>query len=382
MARSKPGAGGRGAGGSKAAGGAGGKAAGKAAGRAGRETDPAALRAALLRRAGRRSSASAKLTLPAVPSMIEPYVAVLGAALSALGRPMGAAKEAELRAQLGRAVEASWRVSPHGSIVVRLDADASGLGTFSAAVHASPSSIEAQYDEWVATREPPFFGTFPDAMLTRVAATLGEPGASPVLDVGAGTGRNALALAREGFPVDIIEPTPAFAQAVLAGAADEGLPVRRLEVDFLAPALGPDARPLSPRYRLVLLSEVTSHFRSPADLRRLFERAAEGLLPGGYLLFNVFLSVDGYSPDRAARELSQAFWSTVFTSAELAQASAGLPFSLAAREPVAAFEQANLPDEAWPPRTWYPEWVSGQDLFDLPAERCPMEMSWLLYRRG
>ena len=344
--------------------------------RAGRETDPQALRAALMRRVGRRSAASVKLTLPAVPSLVDAYVAMLATTLAALGRAMEPGRQEALREQLARAVETSWQLSPHGNIVVRLDADAAGQGTFSAQVSAAPTSLQAQYDEWVATREPPFFGTFPDARLTDLLPLLGEPAHAPVLDVGAGTGRNALDLGRQGFPVDFIEPTESFARTVLAGAADEALPVRRLALDLLAP--GP---PLEPRYRLVLLSEVTSHFRAPSELRVLFERAAELLVPGGYLLLNAFVTVDGYAPDRLARDLSQAFWSTLFTPAELAAAAAGLPLALESREPVGAYEQSHLPAEAWPPRTWYPEWVGGRDVFDLPEGRPPVEMAWLLYRR-
>ena len=344
--------------------------------RTGRETDPVALRAAMMRRVGRRSAVTARLTLPAVPTLVESYITMLAATLAALGRALGDDQRTALRSQLDQAVAASWQVSPHGSIVVRLDADASGHGMFSATVAATPSSLQAQYDHWIETREPPFFGTFPDARLAALLPQLGEPGQAPILDVGAGTGRNALELGRQGFPVDFIEPTESFARTVQAGAADEALPVRRLDLDLLAP--GP---PLAPRYRLVLLSEVTSHFRSPAELRRLFERAAELLLPGGFLLFNVFMGVDGYTPDRLARDLSQAFWSTFFTPSELASAAAGLPLVLVSREPVAAYEQANLPEEAWPPRTWYPEWVGGRDVFDLPDGRPPVEMVWLLYQR-
>ncbi len=346
------------------------------ASRAGRELDPAALRASLMRRVGRRSAATMRLTLPAVPSLVESYVAMLSTTLAALGRALDATRQGELREQLSRAVATSWQTSPHGNIVVRLDADAAGQGTFSATVAATPSTIQAQYDEWVATREPPFFGTFPDARLMALLPTLGEPAQARVLDVGAGTGRNALELGRQGFPVDFIEPAEPFARTVLAGAADEDLPVTRLAVDFLAPA-----PPAEPRYRLVLLSEVTSHFRSPAELRRLCERAAEVLLPGGYLLFNVFETVEGYTPDTLARELSQAFWSTLFTPSELGAAVAGLPLRLTSREPVGAYEKTHLPEEAWPPRTWYPEWVGGLDVFDLPEGRPPVEMTWLLYQR-
>jgi tRNA1(Val) A37 N6-methylase TrmN6 len=39
-----------------------------------------------------------------------------------------------------------------------------------------------------------------------------------VLDIGGGTGRNALALARRGHPVDVVESTSKFADMIRADA--------------------------------------------------------------------------------------------------------------------------------------------------------------------
>ncbi|MDT5329649.1 MAG: hypothetical protein QOF31_946 [Mycobacterium sp.] len=36
----------------------------------------------------------------------------------------------------------------------------------------------------------------------------------PVLDIGGGTGRNTLAVARRGHPVDVVEMTPKFADII------------------------------------------------------------------------------------------------------------------------------------------------------------------------
>ena len=32
-------------------------------------------------------------------------------------------------------------------------------------------------------------------------------------------------------------------------------------------------------------------------------------------------------------------------------------------------------------RPWYAGWVSGQDVFDVPREQCPIEMRWLVYQK-
>jgi len=70
---------------------------------------------------------------------------------------------------------------------------------------AAPT-IDKVYRDWVANRKPPLFGVEPDV---RVWA-LSVEAQCPVLEIGAGTGRNVLALAGRGHPVDVVEITSAF----------------------------------------------------------------------------------------------------------------------------------------------------------------------------
>ena len=65
----------------------------------------------------------------------------------------------------------------------------------------------------------------------------------------------------------------------------------------------------------------------------------------------------------------------------MAAALAGFPLALVSDVPVFDYERANLPDDAWPPTGWYPEWVSGQDVFDVAREDRPIEMRWLVYEK-
>jgi hypothetical protein len=44
-------------------------------------------------------------------------------------------------------------------------------------------------------------------------------------------------------------------------------------------------------------------------------------------------------------------------------------------------EKSHLPQETWPPTSWYADWVSGRDVFDLPREEIPIEMRWLVYQK-
>jgi hypothetical protein len=132
----------------------------------------------------------------------------------------------------------------------------------------------------------------------------------------------------------------------------------------------------------VILCEVVSHFRGKTELRRLFERASELLVPGGLLAFSVFLPVSGYQPDTLARELAQVFWCSLFTRDDLKEASAGLGLSQLSEESVYEYEKKHLPETAWPPTGWFEEWTRGLDLFRLSLGKAPIDMRWVVYRKN
>jgi hypothetical protein len=114
----------------------------------------------------------------------------------------------------------------------------------------------------------------------------------------------------------------------------------------------------------------------------VFELAAGCLMPGGRLVFNAFLARPGYTPGSAARELGQQVYTTIFTRDELATAAGLLPLALVGDDSVYEYEKTHLPDGAWPPTGWYAGWVSGQDVFDIERESCPIEMRWLVYQKA
>ncbi len=68
------------------------------------------------------------------------------------------------------------------------------------------------------------FGSAPDRIIEMYAALMNP--SLPVLDVGAGQGRNAFYLARWGFTVDAVEPAEAGAAAILAETERGGIPIR------------------------------------------------------------------------------------------------------------------------------------------------------------
>jgi len=156
-----------------------------------------------------------------------------------------------------------------------------------------------------------------------------DPTMYRVLDIGGGTGRNTLALARRGHPVDVVEMTSKFAAVIRAEAERESLDVRVIERDI---------------------------FTSEDDLQRDYQL--------------IVLS-----------ELGQQCYTTIFMSQELVTAASGLPLQLISDENVYDYEMAHLPEGAWPPTSWYADWVSGRDVFDPPRDECPIEMRWLVYQK-
>ncbi|MGB3486125.1 MAG: class I SAM-dependent methyltransferase [Mycobacterium sp.] len=334
----------------------------------------APLSEALSRKLARRTASTGQITVPAVPSMIDDYVATCGNVFADIGREFSPEELNQLRELLQRQLDEAFAKSPRSSIVVSYSASAASLLNYE--INIEWWSLDKAYENWISTRKPPLFGTEPDARVWAAAGQAGAPAASPVLDIGAGTGRNALALARRGHPVDAVELTPKFAEQIAEQARTEALNVRVIHGDVFA-----TTGELRPDYQLILLSEVVSDFRSLQQLRGVFELAAGCLAAGGQLLFNVFLAKAGYTPDAAARELGQQVYTSIFTEDELAMAAAGLPLIPAGDDSVHEYEEANLPDGAWPPTSWYSDWVSGRDLFDLNRDACPVEMRWRVYRR-
>lgn len=134
-------------------------------------------------------------------------------------------------------------------------------------------------------------------------------------------------------------------------------------------------------YRMIFLAEVVPHFRGAEQIRTVFDTAMRSLVPGGTLLFNTFVAMDGFKPDDLARQMSEVMWCRVFTRHDLQIAAAGHPIECISDESTLEYERAHQPAEQWPPTGWYEAWCVGQDAFDLSATKNPMEVRWLTYRK-
>jgi SAM-dependent methyltransferase len=340
--------------------------------------DASTLRQSMIRRLPKRLFAQGRLRMPAVPALVDHYVENLATTFALHGRKFTVTELEHLKSLLLPKLEEGWAASPYSYVIVRFQTDDAPKTSLSYFISLEISTIENEYATWVAQRTPPLFGTHPDSKVMDLCGTLGNPAEAPVLDIGAGTGRNTLPIARLGHPTAAVELSPDLANILRNEAEKEKLPITLFEGDVLTAGLDLPKQ----HYKLVILCEVVSHFRNVAQVRQLFERTAALLAPGGLLAFSVFLPVSGYQPDQLARELSQVFWSTLYTREELRESSDGLGFSLLSEESVCDYEQKRLPEAAWPPTGWFVEWTRGVDIFNLPVGRAPVDMRWMVYRKN
>ncbi|OBI17782.1 methyltransferase type 12 [Mycobacterium sp. E2327] len=328
----------------------------------------------MVSRVYRRSMAEGQISVPAVPGMIDEYAQLCANLCATLGVPYTPEQARQLNKVLETELAKAFKASQRSEIIISFQVP---FGTgLNYRVNAEWRTVEADYDNWVETRPAPLFGAEPDARVLALACEAADPASCRVLDVGAGTGRNAVALARRGHPVDAVEMAPKFAELMRADVERESLGVRVMQSDVFTAMEG-----VRDEYQLMVLSEVVPDFRTPHELRGVFELAADVLAPGGRLVFNTFLPRPGYTPDRAAIELGQQCNTMIFTRDEVSNAATGLPFDLVADDSAYDYEKAHLPEGAWPPTGWFESWASGLDVFDIPRDQSPIELRWLVYQK-
>ncbi|PLC11474.1 hypothetical protein AUQ48_03440 [Kocuria flava] len=165
-------------------------------------------------------------------------------------------------------------------------------------------------ERWAAGTHPPD-GTAPHpevtALLDRLAGRHGAPGAHrapedprpTALDLGTGSGRHALALARAGWDVTAVDYSPSAVRTVGEALRAEGLPGRALVADLRAwtPGTPQHAGESTGTGTVPAHADlvVAAYFHHDLTLLR---RAAEWLAPGGHLLWITHApgSVDGPPP--------------------------------------------------------------------------------------
>lgn len=342
--------------------------------------DEALLGRALYSNLHARTTHRGRVELACLPSCLDHYVQQLAALFRMLGKPLTEAELGQLRPLIERNLNEGFRAASGAKLIVQYEVTVTQALQKNLAVNVSTMvpSLADEFTSWGSARQGPLFGSHPDARVMSLVERLGDPAATRVLDVGAGTGRNTLPLARLGFAVDALELTPEFARQIQSAAQAERLPVRVLQADIFD-----EPSPLAPdTYRLAVLAEVVSHFRAAEQLRRLLGRMVDVLQSGGLLLFNAFLAEPGYQPDALAREMAQVAWASLFTRDELQAALDGLPLQAIADDSVYDYEREHLPPEAWPPTGWFAAWTNGLSICPVQEGYPPIEMRWLLFRRA
>lgn len=340
-------------------------------------TDSDVIKQTIFSKLNRCIAPRGEVVFPCIPGMLDYYFQWISRLFYALDRPLPPVRQTELRQLLARKLQEGFACSSAAFLIFSYEPTSGAEPGLACQLQLSTPSIDEQYKTWIEVRKTNLFGSHPDAKVLAIASQLGQPHQVRVLDIGAGTGRNTLPLARLGYPVDAIELMSAFVEQLENAVTEEKLPVRVIQGDILDPLVR--MRPAS--YHYAIATEVVTHFRDLDQVRLLLAKMCDFLYSGGILLFNTFLTKEDYQPEPLLREVAQLSWSSVITPQELRDAMEGLPLMEISNESVIEYEHQHLPSHAWPPTPWFETWATGRDVIPLEQGYPPMELRWILCRR-
>ncbi|AFY68800.1 Methyltransferase type 11 [Thalassoporum mexicanum PCC 7367] len=330
--------------------------------------------------------ARGKLQLPCVPALKARYVQKVIALANLLEKPLTSAQVEELETAIAQELAKGFQASQHSQLLISFQPNPKSVEQLDFKITCQIASLAEFYEaalkdnfatdsDQLDRLETSVFGKHANARVLDLLPELGDPETTTILDIGAGSGRNALPLARSGYAVDAIELADTFCQQLQQQAKTENLPLSIIQGNILDPLL----RPKLNHYALAILSELLVHFRDADQARLALAKACDAVSKSGLVLFNIFLCRPDYQPTIADRQVAQVAQSFFLTPAELESVMDGLPLELVDRHSVFDYERDRLPSSAWPPSPWFINWATGRLLFDL--EPPPISLQWLLCRR-
>jgi 2-polyprenyl-3-methyl-5-hydroxy-6-metoxy-1,4-benzoquinol methylase len=326
-------------------------------------------------------SASGQITLPCVPALASSYLEQILALFELLGIKFKQERISDLTNRLQTKLEQGYRASQHSQLVIRYQpAKPPQLGLIldieieiNTLKNFYEKTVSEHFAEKLDQMETEVFGKHPNAKVIDVCHKL--PPMSRVLDVGAGSGRNTLPLARMNLAVDAIELAEIFSIQLQSLGDRESLPIKVIQADILHPLV----RLPFGYYQLAILAEILPHFRDPDQVRLALAKMCDGVAKDGLILFNTFVTQSGYIPSEAERQVAQVSQAFFLTEDELKSCLAGLPLEIVSRESVYEYEKAHLPPAAFPPSPWFELWTRGKLVFD--CEEVAIALEWILCRR-
>jgi SAM-dependent methyltransferase len=154
----------------------------------------------------------------------------------------------------------------------------------------------AQQERWDSAyaRRPQLHGLEPSAAAQQAVARFGAAGIDDVLELGAGHGRDALFLARQGFSVHATDFSETALDQLRHEAQREGLD------DRVTAALHDVRDPLPPAdgaVNAVFANLLLNMAFSPSELRSLVSEIRRVLSPGGVFVYAVWSTGDPCSQD-------------------------------------------------------------------------------------
>ncbi len=131
-----------------------------------------------------RSAVKGEISLPAVPGLIDEYVRMCAGIFAGVGRKFSDDEITHLRSVLEGQLATAYSSSPRSHILISYNASVGSNLNYE--VNPRWWTVEAAYEDWISTREPPLFGTEPDARVWALANEAADPASHPILDIGAG----------------------------------------------------------------------------------------------------------------------------------------------------------------------------------------------------